>query len=164
MAIRYEGKDLGEVRVLEDALRVTDREGGRVVVPCREGLLIPADSGVAFKQTFGTSDYEGCHMNMLGLVKSGAALVVTWDDAYVWPEVQSVVSQGRSAARSGSDHDARAAALGPLGAPDAAGQGRLEHDRRGLPPHRRAEGPGRHAPPKRSSETPMPDCWSGPRT
>ncbi|MCY2986774.1 MAG: DUF5696 domain-containing protein [Planctomycetota bacterium] len=28
-------------------------------------------------------------MNMLGFLKSGSTLAVTWDDAYVWPEVQS---------------------------------------------------------------------------
>ncbi|MGQ9575437.1 MAG: DUF5696 domain-containing protein [Thermoguttaceae bacterium] len=92
LVIRYQGEDLGELRVLEDALAVTDRESGQVIVPCRQGLLIPASSGVAFQQTFGTSDYEGCHMNMLGLLKSGSALLVTWDDAYVWAELQSAVS------------------------------------------------------------------------
>ena len=91
LEIRYEGKDLGDVRVLQDALTVTDRQQGAVIVPCREGLLIPADSRVAFKQTFGTSDYEGCHMNMLGVLKSGSALVVSWDDAYVWAEVHRAI-------------------------------------------------------------------------
>lgn len=95
LEIRHEGKDLADVRVLDDALAVTGQEKGMLVVPCREGLLIPADSGVAFKQSFGTSDYEGCHMNMLGVLKSGSALVVTWDDAYVWAEVQSTVSKER---------------------------------------------------------------------
>jgi len=87
--IRYEGKADGVVRVLDDALAVTDVEGGLTIVPCREGLLIPADGGKAFKQVFGTSDYEGCHMNMLGFIKGGSALVVTWDDAYVFPELES---------------------------------------------------------------------------
>ena len=91
LVIRYEGKDVGDVRVLEDALTVTDAEDGYVIVPCREGLLIPANSGVAFRRTFGTSDYEGCHMNMLGLLKRGAALVVSWEDAYVFPEVRSTL-------------------------------------------------------------------------
>jgi hypothetical protein len=91
VVLRYQGDKLGHLRVLDDALRVTDAEQGAILVPCREGLLIPADSGVAFQQTFGTSEYEGCHMNMLGFLKSGAALVATWDDACVWPEVQSTV-------------------------------------------------------------------------
>ncbi|HSA27685.1 MAG TPA: glycoside hydrolase [Phycisphaerae bacterium] len=96
LEIRYEGKELGDVRVLEDALAVTDREAGSIVVPCREGLLIPADGDIGFKQTFGTSEYEGCHMNMLGLLKKGAALAVTWDDAYVWADVQRTLSEGQS--------------------------------------------------------------------
>ena len=29
---------------------MTDRESAAVIVPCREGLLIPADSGTAFQQ------------------------------------------------------------------------------------------------------------------
>lgn len=96
LEIRYEGDNPGDVRVLEDALAVTDREAGSAIVPCREGLLIPADSGIAFKQTFGTSEYEGCHMNMLGLMKQGASLAVTWDDAYVWADIQSTLPEGQS--------------------------------------------------------------------
>jgi hypothetical protein len=95
MELRYEGKADGTVRVLGDALAITDLEGGYAIVPCREGLLIPADSGKTFKRVFGTSDYEGCHMNMLGLVKGGSALIVTWDDAYVFAELQSAKPSGR---------------------------------------------------------------------
>ncbi len=89
LEIRYEGKGDGVVRVLNEALAITDVEGGYAIVPCREGLLIPADSGKTFKQMFGTSDYEGCHLNMLGFIKGGSALVVTWDDAYVFAELES---------------------------------------------------------------------------
>jgi hypothetical protein len=60
VVLRYEGENLGERRVLEDAVSVTDAEKGAIVVPCREGLLIPADSDAAFRQTFGASEYEGC--------------------------------------------------------------------------------------------------------
>ncbi|MCR4415006.1 MAG: DUF5696 domain-containing protein, partial [Thermoguttaceae bacterium] len=91
LEIRYEGSDLGEIRLLQDALAVTDRQSGAWIVPCREGLFIPADSGVAFKQTFGTSEYEGCHMNMVGVLKNGAALVVTWDGANVWAAMESAL-------------------------------------------------------------------------
>jgi hypothetical protein len=90
LEIRYEGEGLGDVRALSEALSITDAEGGYVIVPCREGLLLRADSGKSFKpRVFGTSEYEGCHMNMLGFVKSGSALIVSWDDAYTFPEVQS---------------------------------------------------------------------------
>lgn len=89
LEIRYESKSDSAVRALDGALSITDVEGGYVIVPCREGLLIPANSGKAFRRVFGTSDYEGCHMNMLGLVKAGSALIVTWDDAYTFAEVES---------------------------------------------------------------------------
>ncbi len=92
LELRYEDKAHRNVRVLEDALAVTDIESGYAIVPCREGLLISANSGKAFKRVFGTSDYEGCHMNMLGFIKSGSAMIATWDDAYVFPELQSTKS------------------------------------------------------------------------
>ena len=95
LELRYEGKTDGSVRALDDALAITDIEGGYAIVPSREGLLIPANSGKAFKRTFGTSDYEGCHMNMLGFVKGGSALIVTWDNAYVFPELQSTRPSGK---------------------------------------------------------------------
>lgn len=43
--------------------------------------LAPSEGGPNGR--IGPSDYEGCHTNMLGLVEQGAALVVSWDDAYV---------------------------------------------------------------------------------
>jgi len=80
------------VRLLDNALWTTDAERGYVVVPVREGLLIPADSGLAFNHRFDTYAYEGCHMAMLGVVKRGAAALVTWSDPYVAVEVRSTVT------------------------------------------------------------------------
>jgi hypothetical protein len=80
-----------DIRLLDEAFSITAADKGDVVVPAREGLLIPADSGVAFSHRFGTSDYEGCHMNMIGLVKSGAAMLVTWPDPYVAIEIKSAM-------------------------------------------------------------------------
>lgn len=94
LEIRYDDKSGGTIRSLSDALTITDSDNGYVIVPCREGLLIPADSGKTFKKSFGTSDYEGCHMNMLGFIKSGSALIAAWDDAYVFPEISSVKVEG----------------------------------------------------------------------
>lgn len=96
LEVRYEPVGDGSLRVLDDALGITNAEGGYIVVPCREGLLIPADSGKAFQRVFGTSEYEGCHMNMLGFVKRGSALMVTWDDAYVFPELRSAIATDQS--------------------------------------------------------------------
>jgi len=88
LEITYKTRNSGESRTLGDLLGVTGAEEGAIIVPCREGLLVHAGSGKSFRRTFGTSDYEGCHMNMLGLLKSGSALVVDWDDAQVFPELQ----------------------------------------------------------------------------
>jgi len=79
---------IDDIRLLDETFAVTAADRGYVVVPAREGILIPADSGVAFSHRFGTSDYEGCHMNMMGLVKSGAAMLVTWTDPYVAIEIK----------------------------------------------------------------------------
>ena len=140
LEIRYENTASDEIRVLDDALCIDGSEGGYVIVPCREGLLIPADSGVAFKRTFGTSDYEGCHMSMLGFLKRNAALVVSWDDAYVWPELESSLTDGetkgqRLRATITLRNSARAVRLTPLGKGDwntiAVGYRRIA-DQKGL--------------------------------
>jgi hypothetical protein len=142
LEIAYRGQEVGDVRVLEDAVAVTQAERGAVIVPCREGLLVPADSGVAFQHTFGTSEYEGCHMNMLGFLKSGSVLAVTWDDAYVWPEVRSTVAREagkavsqRIATAFSLRRSARAIRLTPLGKGDwntlAAGYRQIA-ERKGL--------------------------------
>jgi len=138
LEVRYEGDAVGDVRVLGDALGISDVEGGYAIVPCREGLLVPADSGKAFRRTFGTSDYEGCHMNMLGLVKAGSALVVSWDDAYTFPELQSSRPRaGKVKQRLTTSvllrRSARALRLSPLGKGDcntvAAGYRRIAEDK-----------------------------------
>jgi len=134
LELRYEGKAVGDVSSLADALAITDVEGGYVIVPCREGLLVPADSGKSFRRTFGTSDYEGCHMNVLGLVKADSGLLVTWDDAYVFPELQSTRPRGgkvrqRLTAAFRLRRSARSLRLRPLGKGDwntlAAGYRRI---------------------------------------
>lgn len=71
------------LRLLDDALEIAAGDQGYALVPVREGLLIPADGELEFKQSFSASGYEGCHMNMLGLVRCGSALLLTWDDAYI---------------------------------------------------------------------------------
>jgi hypothetical protein len=80
------------VRLLDDALWTTDQGGGCVVVPAREGLMVPADNGAAFTHRFGTFEYEGCHMEMFGVVRGGAAALITWHDPYVTLELKSVLT------------------------------------------------------------------------
>lgn len=86
------GLKIEDVRLLDEAFSIAAADKGYVVVPVREGLLIPADSGVAFSHRFETSEYEGCHMNMIGLVKSEAAMLVTWTDPNVAIEIKSAVA------------------------------------------------------------------------
>ncbi len=86
--LSYQSVGEEEVRVLHDFSRITAAEGGYAIVPVREGVLIPVDGSQSFSPVFGTSEYEGCHINMLGLLKAGSGLIITWDDAYVFPTVQ----------------------------------------------------------------------------
>ena len=86
-----QGTEIEEIRLLDESLWVTDADGGYVVVPARLGLLIPADSGKSFKHNFLTFAYEGCHMEMLGMVKRGSGALVTWHEPYVMAEVQSAL-------------------------------------------------------------------------
>ncbi|HEX7434448.1 MAG TPA: DUF5696 domain-containing protein, partial [Anaerolineaceae bacterium] len=81
------------VRLLDQALWTTDLEKGYVVMPVREGLLIPADSGLSFTHRFDTYAYEGCHMTMAGIVKRNATALITWNDPYTAVEIKSERSQ-----------------------------------------------------------------------
>ena len=92
----YEASDPGaveSVRLFDELLWTTDAEKGCFLLPVREGLLIPADSGAAFTHSFDTYAYEGCHMQMVGIVKRGAAALVTWDDPYVMADVRSMLGE-----------------------------------------------------------------------
>ena len=88
------GLEVASLTLAEDVLGVTDAAKGYVLVPAREGLLVPADSGLSFTHRFDTYAYEGCHIEMLGVVQHGAAALVTWQDPYVAAELKSVVRQG----------------------------------------------------------------------
>jgi hypothetical protein len=77
------------VRLLDESLWVSDADAGYLAVPARLGLLIPADSGRRFTHRFETFAYEGCHMEMFGVVKQGAAALVSWHDPYAALEVRS---------------------------------------------------------------------------
>ena len=143
--IGYEGKDLGDVRALEDLTVVTDRDTGAVIVPCREGLLIPAESGVAFRHTFGTSEYEGCHMNMLGLLKGGGCSPGHLGRCQRVARDRQHAGD-REAPPPGGPDLLHAQAAGPDDPPDPAGQGRLERPGRRLSEDRRDERARRHAP------------------
>ena len=77
------------VWLLDDAFWTTDAEAGSVAVPARMGLLIPATSRQKFSTDFDTYAYEGCHMEWVGAVKSGATAMITWEDPYTTARVKS---------------------------------------------------------------------------
>ncbi|HLH54202.1 MAG TPA: DUF5696 domain-containing protein [Verrucomicrobiae bacterium] len=88
------GLDIESFSPLPQLLEATRSGHGYVVVPAREGLLILADSGIAFTHRFDTYAYEGCHMEMLGVVQNRSAVLATWDDPYVAVDVRSTVRKG----------------------------------------------------------------------
>jgi hypothetical protein len=85
--------EIESVSLLDEVLGISDAAQGFVVVPVREGLLVPADSGLSFTRQFDTYAYEGCHMTMLGVAQKGAAALLTWDDPYVMAELRSSLGE-----------------------------------------------------------------------
>lgn len=81
------GLAVESIRFVHDALAATEADEGCVLVPVRMGLMIPA-TGSPFEHAFGTYDYEGCHMAMLGVVRRGIATLLSWDDPYITAEVR----------------------------------------------------------------------------
>ncbi|MGH7968127.1 MAG: DUF6259 domain-containing protein, partial [Limisphaerales bacterium] len=81
--------DVQSITLLEGLFGTTDKAGGYLLVPVREGLLIPADSGLEFTHRFDTYAYEGCHMEMLGAIQGASAAMLTWSDPYVAANVRS---------------------------------------------------------------------------
>ena len=99
LQISYEadpGLEVENISPLAHVLEVTRSGKGYILVPAREGLLIPADSDVSFTHRFDTYAYEGCHMEMLGAVQNGSAVLATWNDPYVAADVKSTVPQAGS--------------------------------------------------------------------
>ena len=77
-----EGAAVPPVEVLGSGLEAGENEAGEALVPVRMGLLLSAQ-GEPFEQSFGTYAYEGAHMAMAVMFRSGAALMATWGDPYV---------------------------------------------------------------------------------
>jgi len=93
------GLQVESVALLANVLLATDSGKGYVLVPVREGLLIPADSGSGLSHHFDTYAYEGCHMEMLGVVQNGSAVLATWDDPYVTVDLKSTKAQSDSGSK-----------------------------------------------------------------
>ena len=83
---------LKRIRLLDNALWISDADKGGVLIPVRLGLFIPSDNGVPFRHDFRTSEYEGCHAEMVGLFKAGSAALLSWHDADSVFQLQSVTN------------------------------------------------------------------------
>ncbi len=68
---------------------ITDKDKGYVIAPVRMGMFIPSDNGVAFTQRFPTFGYESLDLEMMGFVKQGSALLVSWNNPNVIFDLRS---------------------------------------------------------------------------
>jgi hypothetical protein len=112
-----EGAAFAAVRLFRHGLEASADEGGNALLPIRMGLLLPAagrpfdgaqDGSFdeaqdgpfdgaqdrPFDLHLGTYEYEGLHVAMAGLLKSGAALMATWGDPYVVLDASRIVGGG----------------------------------------------------------------------
>ena len=112
--------DIENISLFGDLFTASDSGRGYLAVPVREGLLIPADSGLAFTHHFDTYDYEGCHMAMFGVVQAGAAALVTWSDPYAALELTSTLTPSPSAPPRYSPAPGSLSSLGGEGRGDEA--------------------------------------------
>jgi hypothetical protein len=90
--VRYEpteGARVSSIQMLENALWATDAEDGYIVVPAKVGGLMRAD--LPEPSTVGL--YEDLEMWMLGVVKAGSAVLITWDVPYVRPVIRRTVTE-----------------------------------------------------------------------
>ena len=71
------------IEVFGTGLEAGADEDGLALLPVRMGLLIPAQGARPFETRLATYESEGLAMAMVGLIKSGAALMADWQDPYI---------------------------------------------------------------------------------
>lgn len=88
------GRQLREEKLIlfEDILQAGADQHAAFVLPVREGLLVPCDSGKPFVENLDTFGYEGLHMRMFGLVRDGRTVLVSWDSPYIAVRLTSAVN------------------------------------------------------------------------
>jgi hypothetical protein len=86
---------VASVRLLEDALQVTEQDNGAIYVPHRLGIEVAASEGLPGNRTWTT--YDDLSMAMCGATKQGAVLLFTWDQVNsrltthtTWPDLPLV--------------------------------------------------------------------------
>lgn len=109
---------LPEIELAPDFFQSSAMESGFLVAPCRMGLYIPAQGDSSFQHLFGTYDYEGCHMAMIGLLKRNGGLMATWSDPNITVNVSRRVEQNASWIKAGFLLSRSARSLGIASLPD----------------------------------------------
>ncbi|MBM3476148.1 MAG: hypothetical protein FJX75_22995 [Armatimonadetes bacterium] len=88
LRVSYEAAPQGDwhatgATLLQDALTVTNNEGGYLAVPHRLGILLRADGGLPETRDFRAYGNAGAYsMAFVGAVKNGSAILAAWDDPY----------------------------------------------------------------------------------
>ncbi|MEA3400096.1 MAG: glycoside hydrolase [Armatimonadota bacterium] len=125
LRISYASEEEGQWRVaqvtpLDGALWVTEADDGRLYVPHRLGIELPANEGVPGRQSWTT--YNNLSMAMCGAVKQGSALLVNWEkvDTHLrmetsWPDAPAVPGRRMRALTLTMEEPAAAFSLHPLG-------------------------------------------------
>ena len=125
MKLAYESEATGNwrvarVRLLHNALTVTDEDAGSVYVPHRLGIELPAGKGLPGSRQWRT--YDSLSMAMCGVVKRGSALLVNWQDVdtrlvvkTTWPDLPLVPGRRAKAVSLEIDAPNGGCTLHPLG-------------------------------------------------
>ncbi|MGC9317088.1 MAG: DUF5696 domain-containing protein, partial [Armatimonadota bacterium] len=125
LRISYSSEEAGDWRVarvtpLDGALWVTEADDGRLYVPHRLGIELPADEGLPGSQSWTT--YNNLSMAMCGAVKQGSALLVNWDrvDTHLrvetsWPDAPAVPGRRMRALSLTIEEPEAAVSIHPLG-------------------------------------------------
>ena len=71
------------IELFASGLGANQAEAGEAFVPIRMGLLLPAGGEKGFTLDLDTYAYEGVHLAMAGLFKSGSVLMADWGDPYL---------------------------------------------------------------------------------
>jgi len=126
LAYATEGRgpwQVARVRLLDNALAVTEEEGGRVYVPHRLGMERLAEKALPGSEQWRT--YDSLSMAMCGVVKSGSALLVNWEDVDTrlsvhnsWPDLPLVPGRRMTGVSLEIDAPQGACTIHPLGQGD----------------------------------------------
>jgi Family of unknown function (DUF5696) len=107
------GTSVEEVHLLDQSLPLKESERNYYAVPFRMGLLVPVAGDRPYSRRLASSGSYS--MAMLGAVKDGSAVLVTWDNPYTDIMYDYSTEPRRLTAGLALHHDARSLRLQTLG-------------------------------------------------